>query len=37
LFVDSKDYPTIAEITGELVYARLQRGADSIETGRNRT
>jgi hypothetical protein len=33
LFVDSKDYPTIAEITGEIVYARLQRGAGSIETG----
>ena len=33
VFVDSEDYPTIADLTGEVVYARLQRGADSIDTG----
>jgi uncharacterized protein YecE (DUF72 family) len=33
VFVDSKDYPAIADLSGEIVYARLQRGADSIETG----
>jgi len=33
VFVDSEDYPAIADLTGDVVYARLQRGADEIETG----
>lgn len=33
VYVDSKDYPSIADVTGDIVYARLQRGDDSIETG----
>ena len=33
VYVDSEDYPSIGDITGDVVYARLQKGADSIETG----
>jgi uncharacterized protein YecE (DUF72 family) len=33
VYVDSEDYPSIADVTGDVVYARLQRGDDSIETG----
>lgn len=33
VYVDSEDYPSIADITGDIVYARLQRGSDAIETG----
>ena len=33
VFVDSSDYPSIADITGDIVYARLQRGSEDIETG----
>ncbi len=33
VYVDSEDYPSIADVTGDVVYARLQRGADTIETG----
>jgi len=33
VLVDSVDYPAIPDLTGDVVYARLQRGADSIETG----
>jgi uncharacterized protein YecE (DUF72 family) len=32
VFVDSEDYPTIADLTGEVVYARLQKGDDAIDT-----
>jgi len=33
VFVDSEDYPAVADLTGDIVYARLQRGADTVETG----
>lgn len=33
VYVDSEDYPSISDITGDVVYARLQRGDFSIETG----
>ena len=33
VYVDSEDYPSIADVTGDIVYARLQRGDDQIETG----
>ncbi len=33
VYVDSEDYPSIADLTGEIVYARLQNGDDAIETG----
>jgi uncharacterized protein YecE (DUF72 family) len=33
VYVDSEDYPSIADLTGDVVYARLQKGADAIETG----
>ena len=33
VFVDSEDYPSIADVTGDMVYARLQRGSEAIETG----
>jgi len=33
VFVDSEDYPAIPDLTGDIVYARLQRGADTVETG----
>ena len=33
VFVDSEDYPSIADVTGDVVYARLQRGSEAIETG----
>lgn len=33
VFVDSEDYPSIADVTGDIVYARLQRGSHAIETG----
>ncbi len=33
VFVDSEDYPSIGDVTGDIVYARLQRGDDTIETG----
>ncbi|MGH6735845.1 MAG: DUF72 domain-containing protein [Methyloceanibacter sp.] len=32
VFVDSEDYPSIADLTGDVVYARLQRGDDAIDT-----
>ena len=31
-FCDSEDYPSIADLTGEVVYARLQKGDDTIDT-----
>ena len=33
VYVDSEDYPSIADVTGDMIYARLQRGSDAIETG----
>jgi len=33
VYVDSEDYPSIADLTGDIVYARLQKGADTIDTG----
>lgn len=33
VYVDSEDYPSIADVTGDVVYARLQRGDEAIETG----
>ncbi|MEZ5876174.1 MAG: DUF72 domain-containing protein [Hyphomicrobiales bacterium] len=33
VYVDSEDYPSIADITGDIIYARLQKGADTIATG----
>ncbi len=32
-FADHKTYPAIADVTSDFVYARLQKGRDSIETG----
>jgi uncharacterized protein YecE (DUF72 family) len=33
VFADSDDYPAIADVTGEFVYARLQRSAEEHEAG----
>jgi uncharacterized protein YecE (DUF72 family) len=33
VYVDSEDYPSIADLTGDVVYARLQRGDEAIATG----
>ena len=33
VYADSDDYPAIADPTADFVYARLQRGDTSIETG----
>jgi uncharacterized protein YecE (DUF72 family) len=33
VFVDSEDYPSIADVTGDVVYARLQKGDDAVDTG----
>ncbi|WP_254063459.1 DUF72 domain-containing protein [Rhodanobacter sp. L36] len=33
VFTDSPDYPSMADITGDFVYARLMRSADEIATG----
>ncbi len=32
VFSDSETYPSIADLTGEVVYARLQRGDDALPT-----
>jgi uncharacterized protein YecE (DUF72 family) len=32
VFAEHHDYPAIADITGDFVYARLQKGDDKIET-----
>jgi uncharacterized protein YecE (DUF72 family) len=32
VFAEHHDYPAIADITGDFVYARLQKGEDTIET-----
>ncbi|MBC8012659.1 MAG: DUF72 domain-containing protein [Methyloceanibacter sp.] len=31
-FAEAEDYPSIADVTGEVVYARLQKGSDTIKT-----
>ena len=33
VFADHDSYPAIADVTGDFVYARLQKGKDSIKTG----
>lgn len=33
VYADSDDYPAIADVTGDFVYARLQRTVASVETG----
>jgi uncharacterized protein YecE (DUF72 family) len=33
VFADHDSYPAIADIAGDFVYARLQKGQDSIKTG----
>jgi uncharacterized protein YecE (DUF72 family) len=33
VFAEHETYPAIADLTGDLVYARLQKGQDSIKTG----
>jgi uncharacterized protein YecE (DUF72 family) len=33
VFADAEDYPCIADISGDLVYARLQRTRADVETG----
>jgi uncharacterized protein YecE (DUF72 family) len=32
VFTEAKDFPSIADLTGDVVYARLQRGDDAIPT-----
>jgi uncharacterized protein YecE (DUF72 family) len=32
VFADSDDYPSFADVTGDFIYARLQKGVDSIPT-----
>lgn len=33
VYADSDDYPDIADITGDFVYARLQRSSSDVSTG----
>ena len=33
VFADSDDYPAIADVTGDFVYARLQRSREDVATG----
>ena len=33
VFADADDYPCIADLTADFVYARLQRGVDEVATG----
>jgi uncharacterized protein YecE (DUF72 family) len=33
VFTEHETYPAIADVTGDFVYARLQKGKDSIKTG----
>jgi uncharacterized protein YecE (DUF72 family) len=33
VFADSEDYPAISDVTGDFVYARLQRAEESVATG----
>ena len=30
VFTDAEDFPSIADLTGDVVYARLQRGDDTL-------
>lgn len=32
VYSDAETWPNIADITGEVIYARLQRGDDSLDT-----
>ena len=32
VFTDHATYPSLADVTGDFVYARLQRGQDTIPT-----
>ena len=32
VFTDHAKYPNIADVTGDFVYARLQRGKDTVPT-----
>jgi uncharacterized protein YecE (DUF72 family) len=33
VFAEHADYPAIADITGDFIYARLQKGSDEVATG----
>jgi len=33
VFAEHATYPAIADVTGDFIYARLQKGQDAIETG----
>ncbi len=33
VFTDHAAYPSIADVTGDFIYARLQRGQDAVPTG----
>src|SRR5690606_12113846 len=33
VFSEHATYPAIADLTGDFVYARLQKGKDSVKTG----
>jgi uncharacterized protein YecE (DUF72 family) len=33
VFAEHETYPAIADVTGDFIYARLQKGSDSIKTG----
>lgn len=33
VFAEHETYPTIADITGDFIYARLQKGKDEVKTG----
>ena len=33
VYADHANYPAIADVTGDFVYARLQKGKDTIPTG----
>jgi uncharacterized protein YecE (DUF72 family) len=33
VYADSDDYPAVADVTADFVYARLQRSAEDIPTG----
>jgi uncharacterized protein YecE (DUF72 family) len=33
IYADSDQYPAIADVTGEFIYARLQRSIEDVPTG----
>jgi uncharacterized protein YecE (DUF72 family) len=33
VYADSDDYPAMADVTGDFVYARLQRSEEAVATG----